>query len=308
MNRPLVLGVGGLLVILLLAFSTTYTVKYSEIAIRTRFGQVNDGSVVLEPGLHMRLPVFIDKVHKLDKRLQLVESPQEEIITADGLQLVVRCFLLWQVDADESGTGALNFFRRYGSIEGAESSIEGHFRTASLGAIGRYNFDDLIGAQSRLAEVEESIRSALAGVLAESGIVPSAVGVSQVLLPPRTSRAVLERMKATRDVLAKAENAKGTAEASRIRAEANTAAEKIRAFAAQRAEEIRAEGELQSARYLEQMNEDPELATFLVWLDTLRQALSDRTTFVMPTSEVPWHLLRSPAESGGVPQPQEQRP
>ena len=80
-------------------------------------------------------------------------------------------------------------------------------------------------------------------------------------------------MKATRDVLARSEEAKGKAEASRILAEASTKADRIRAYAGRRAEEIRAEGE--ARRRVSGANaKEPELATFLVWLDALQRSLS----------------------------------
>ena len=55
----------------------------------------------------------------------------------------------------------------------------------------------------------------------------------------------------------------------------------FRAYAGRRAEEIRAEGEARAAKYLEQMQEEPELATFLVWLDALQRSLS-KTTLILP--------------------------
>jgi len=295
MNKPLAVIIGIAVVALLILFSATFTVRYNEVAIRTTFGKITDRSVVVDPGLHIRLPIFIDKVHRLDTRLQILESPLEEITTADGLQLVVRAFMLWRVDA-ESEHGPIRFYERYSSIDGAATMLESQFRTAFTGGISQYRFNDLIGPESRLESAEEVIRQTLLTALEATGVEPVAVGISQVQFPPRTSRAVLERMKASRDVIAQSENAKGTAEASRIRAEASTRAEKIRAFAVQRAEEIRAQGDLQSARYLEEMNRNPELAVFLIWLDTLRKSLGENTTFVVPTDQQPFHLLSMPAD------------
>ena len=114
-------------------------------------------------------------------------------------------------------------------------------------------------------------------------------------------------MKATRDVLARSEEAKGKAEASRIRAEASTKADRIRAYAGRRAEEIRAEGEARAAKYLEQMQEEPELATFLVWLDALQRSLSKNTTLILPWNAAPWHLMQpgtaAQTAAGDIPQP-----
>jgi membrane protease subunit HflC len=303
MNKAIAVAVGLLLLVLLLLFSTTYTVKFNEVAIKATFGQSDEQSVVREPGLHFRLPIFIDKVTKLDTRLQLVESPIEEITTDDDLQLVVRAYLLWRVN--EEGDAPLRFFRRFSTIDGATERLPGQFRTAFTGALSQYAFSDLIGENSRLAEAEAQIKEALRVPLAEAGIEPVAVGISQIMFPAKTTRRVLTRMQATRDALAAAEESKGAAEAHRIEAEAMAKRDKIRAFANQRAEEIRAAGEEQAAEYLREMSQDPELATFLVWLDALEGALSSHTTVVLPTSMAPWHLLvpRQAEMSSAIPQP-----
>jgi membrane protease subunit HflC len=306
MNRALAVGVGLLLVVLLLLFSTTYTVRFNEVAIKATFGQTDDSSVVREPGLHFQWPIFIDKVTKLDTRLQLVESPHEEITTADGLQIVVRAYLLWRIREG----GEMDFFKRYVSIDGATDQLPGQFRTAFTGALSQYEFNDLVGQESRLPAAEEAIRVAMTDALFAEGVEPVSVGISQVMLPAKTTRAVLQRMQATRNVRAEAERYKGNAEAERIQSEAKTMADKIRAFATQRAEEIRALGEVQAAKYLEQMSQDEEsedLAVFLVWLNALQRALGNNTTVVLPVEVEPFHLLTPGATSAGEPIPQPKR-
>jgi membrane protease subunit HflC len=283
--------VGVLLLVLLLLFSTTFTVKYNEVAIKRTFGRPGAGGVVTEPGLHYRLPVFIDRVTKLDTRLQLVESPLEEISTQDGLQVVVRAFLLWKVD---TGTPAapLAFFQNFQTVEDANQILQGQFRTAFTGALSKYRFAELIGDSSRLDAAESDVLAELSSTLMAKGVRPVTVGVSQIVLPPKVSSAVLSRMQATRNVLAEGERNTGMAEAERIRSDGNTKADKIRAFAGQRAAEIRALGEREAAKYLEQMNEDPDLAMFLAWLDALERTLSRNTTVILPADGLtPFHML-----------------
>ncbi len=303
MNKPIAVIVGLVLLLLLLLFSTTYTVKFNEVAIKATFGRTTEDSVVNKPGLHFQAPIFIDKVTKLDTRLQLVESPQEEITTKDGLQLVVTAFLLWRIDTD-SETGPLDFYKRYTTIDAANDALLGQFRTTVTGVLSEYGFGDLFGQRSLLAQAEESIKEELL-VLDERGIRPVAVGISQIMLPAKTSSAVLRRMEATRDTLSETERTKGQAEAQSIRSEANTKAERIIAFAGQRAEAIRALGEEQAAEYLKEMGEDEDLAIFLSWLDALEQSLGDYTTLILDTQSEPWHLL-SPGSvdfKGPIPQP-----
>jgi modulator of FtsH protease HflC len=301
MNKPLTIGIGLLLLICLVLFSMTYSVSFHEVAIRQTFGQATDDSVVTEPGLHFKLPIFADQITKYDTRLQLLETALDTIPTADGQQVVIKAYLLWQIDTNEGGPR--RFDTSYRTLEAAANAIDDQFRTAVAAGISRYNFDDLIGSQSRLPDAERAILAQLES-LRDTGIVPRTVGISQVLLPPRVTRNVLERMKATREILGRAERFKGDAEAERIESEARTMADKIRAFAELRAEEIRAAGNEEAARYIAQMAEDVELATFLVHLQALDRALSEHTTVVLPTAFSPWHLMDigTRVDARGLPQ------
>ncbi|MEC8114457.1 MAG: SPFH domain-containing protein, partial [Planctomycetota bacterium] len=179
--------------------------------------------------------------------------------------------------------------------------------TATTGAISAFPLEDLLSNGTALADAESGMLNNVRSALDGRGVECVAVGVKRLMLPPRTSRSVLERMKATRDVLARSEEAKGKAEASRIRAEASTKADRIRAYTGRRAEEIRAEGEARAAKYLEQMQEEPELATFLVWLDALQRSLSKNTTLILPWNAAPWHLMQpgtaAQTAAGDIPQP-----
>ena len=88
MTRTIGIVVGALIVLVLVLYNTTYTVNFHEFAIRTRFGV--PAGVERSAGLHFKYPFFIDTVTKLDRRMQIVESPLQTVQTSDGLQVVVR--------------------------------------------------------------------------------------------------------------------------------------------------------------------------------------------------------------------------
>ncbi|MHC4428592.1 MAG: SPFH domain-containing protein, partial [Planctomycetota bacterium] len=223
-----------------------------------------------------------------DTRLQLLESPLETIQTADGQQLVVRAFLMWQVDTE--GNGPLAFGSSYDSTEQAGRLLLDQFRD-SLSVLSKYSFDELIGGQDgRLAEAEAALLDQMMSVRGK-GVLPVTAGVSQLLLPPKTTTAVLSRMYQTRQRLAEAERFKGRAEAERIMSEAKTIAETIRAFAELRAEEIRSEGNEKAREYLEKLREDEEFAIYLVHLDALAQMLDKTTTLLVPTNVAPFDKM-----------------
>jgi len=300
MRRPIVIVLGFVILFILLLFSMTYTVSFHEVGIQSRFGETSEKSIVREAGLHFRLPFFADSVAILDTRIKIHQSPFEMLQTSDGQQIVVKAFLLWQVERE--GMSPLQFYRAYGTTDVAKSAINNQFSDA-LTVLSSYTFDDLTGETNKLAKAENDILAKLSSIK-QTGIVPISVGINRLLLPPKTTTAVLKRMQARRDTLAEQRRAKGTADAEAIRAEALAKHDKIMAFASQRAEDIRAEGEAQAAEYLQEMGKDEELAIFLAWLDAVETALSKNTTLILDSDIAPWHLLEvNNTNSNDIPQP-----
>jgi membrane protease subunit HflC len=299
MSRTITASVAGLIVLVLILFNTTFTVNFHELAVTTRLGR--PAGIVREPGLHLKLPFFIDTVAKLDTRSQLVRSPMVTVQTADDQQVLVQAYMLWKVgEADEQ---AQAFFNSYGSLAGVERELETLLQ-GSVSQVGGYRFDELIGADSKLAEAEGSI---LADVQsnAPAGVVPLSVGISRVVFPPKTTTAVMRRMSAVQETLANLEEARGNSEANTIKQQATAQAQIIRDFAEQWAASIEAKGNEEATRYYEQMREHADLAIFLSWLETLRAGLRGSTTFVTDMTKAPFHLidLDAPVDEHGIPQP-----
>ena len=302
MNRTFAVSVGILLLVVLVLFSTTYTVRFSEVAVRTTFGKTSTASVQTKPGIHFRYPLFADRVTTYDTRVQLALTPLVEVPTADGLSVVVRAFLMWKMDT--APEAVLRFASSYASGSEADDALTNHLVTAVKASLGRYAFDDLIGPDSRLADAEREIQGQVELVVSSQGITPVVVGISQVQLPAKITKAVLARMQATRTKLAETERSSGHAEASRITGAANTIVAALQAFADQRAEEVKGEANRKAAEYLRDMSENEEFAIFLVQLDTLRAALKDTTTLILSDRAAPWHLLSQTNLSGGpIPHP-----
>lgn len=299
-KRSSVIALGLAIIAVLVLYSTTYTVSYHEIAIRTRFGK--PAGVQRDAGLHLKMPFFVDTVTKVDRRKQLVESPLVQSTTKDGLQIVVQAYLFWQVqDTDDA---AQAFFMSYGgSLEEASKDLE-QTLAGAVKAVASFNFDELVGPNAKLADAEKAI---LAGVAAstKTGVQPVMVGLSQVVLPQKTTVSVLSRMSEVQNTLAKLEGAKASSQAQALTSQANSQASTIRDFASQWATRIEAKGTEEATQYYKQLDEHAELATFLAWIDAMRAGLRGSTTYVGDTTTAPFHLLdlSSPVDASGVPQP-----
>ena len=299
MNRTIGIVVGALIVLVLVLYNTTYTVNFHEIAIVTRFGK--PAGVITEPGLHMKAPFFIDQVTRLDTRQQLIESPLETVLTRDGQQVLVQAFMTWRIDTTPEE--ALRFFTIYASVEGASNALEMQLQGA-LRAIGGYAFGDLVGQGGKLADAETAILGDLQNTRL-AGTMPVSVGISQVVLPNKTTVAVLRRMAAVQETLANLEEAKGASAAEAIKSQAKSQADIIMNFTDQWAARIEGKGNEEATRYYQEMKGEAELAIFLTWLDTLKASLSSSTTYITDTTRAPFHLINldAPVNAQGIPQP-----
>jgi membrane protease subunit HflC len=301
MKKLVAIIVGLVILAVLLLFSMTYSISYNEVGIRSRFGKIDENSIIREPGLHFRLPFFADSVQPFDTRTQLLKPAMDNLQTKDGNQIVVEAFMLWKIDSE--GDGPLRFYESYSTLSEADAILQSKFSDA-VSVLSQYDFNELLGADSKLEQAESEILARMQAVRAE-GVEPVYAGVSRILLKEKTSQAVIRRMKARRDTLAENERARGVAEAQRITSEAKTTADKVLAFASQRAQEIRTRGEEQAAKYLQQMSQDEELAIFLIWLDALEKALAENTTVILETDFAPWHLMniQAPDSENPIPMP-----
>ncbi len=301
MTRRIPILVAAVIAAVLILFNTTYTVNFHEIAVLTRFGK--PAGVERAAGIHLKAPLFIDQVSRLDTRLQFIESPLETVLTKDGQQVLVQAYLLWRIDSE--GDAPLQFFVSYGTLEAAGRELETQLQGA-VRAVGKYPFGELIGTESKIAEAETAILADLRSTKA-AGIEPVSVGISQIVLPPKTTVAVQRRMAAVQETLANLEESKGNSEAEAIKSQAASAADTIRNFADQWAAEIEAKGNVEATRYYQSMKEDAELAIFLSWLDALKGSLQGSTTFVTDLNRAPFHLLdlSTPTGTTAIPVPKE---
>ena len=285
MNKSIAIIIGILIVLILVGFNTTYTVNFHEVAIKTRFGKPVE--VIREPGLHFKAPFFIDRITKLDTRKQLLDSPLETVLTSDGQQVLVKAFLLWQIDddpkVDASASPVLDFYNSYESIGRATSDLNQQLQGA-LRVVGGYEISQLIGRNSQLEAAEDDILADLKAS-AKNGVEPVAVGISRVVLPESTSVSVLRRMAAVQQTLAQLERQRGSATAENLTSQARTQADTIRNFATQWAARIESEGNELADRFYQEMQKEAELAILLAWRDTLRASLTGNTTFVTAVAQ-----------------------
>src|SRR5437870_5207661 len=129
MNRNLItIGVGGLLLLIFVLLLFFFQVRQTEVAVVTTFGRAT--RPIKEAGAYPKLPWPIQKVHKFDNRIHSFEGKFEQVLTADGYNLLIMVYVGWSISEPDK------FFPRFnGSIPKAEESLEGLVRNSYSGVV-----------------------------------------------------------------------------------------------------------------------------------------------------------------------------
>lgn len=296
------LAFGILLMALFLVLLFVFQVRQTEVAVVTTFGRAT--RPITEPGLYFKWPWPVQKVTKLDRRVQNFEGKFEETLTADGRNLLVMVYAGWTI-ADPG-----LFYSRFagGSVTEAERTLEGLVRSAKNAAVGRQPFAAFIsteGAGERFAAVERDILAALqADARDRYGIEVRLLGIKRLGLPESVTEKVFERMRAERNAEVERLRAEGAEEAIKLRSAADLERDRILAEADAQATRIRGEGDAEAARSFAVFQQNPELALLILKLNALEATLKERSTLLLDPRTPPFDLLQnsgpaSPAEAGG---------
>ncbi|UCE85188.1 MAG: protease modulator HflC [Deltaproteobacteria bacterium] len=269
MIRVLVI-VGALLA--LLAGTSLFTVLQIEQALVLQFGEAK--RVIVEPGLHMKIP-FVQNVVSFDRRLLDLDPPAEEVIAGDQKRLVVDTYVRYRISKP---------LEYYQSVR-SETVLRGRLTRlviASLRrAVGNVSLLDLLSEDR--ARIMAEIRDEVNGQARSFGIDVVDVRIRRADLPQANSQAVFERMRSEREREAKLLRAQGEEEAQRIRAGAERDREVILAEARKKAQILRGEGDSESVRiYADAFGRDPEFFNFYRSMEAYRETLADgKTTLVL---------------------------
>jgi membrane protease subunit HflC len=257
----------GTVLILALAgvFAKTclYTVNEREYALVFMLGELR--TVVKEPGLHVKLPVPIENVVYLDKRILTIDTPNADLVqTSEKKNLMIDSYVKWRI-ADP---------RRYwvsfqGSEKAAEDRVSALLRDVLNQAVNRRTVNDITSRDR--AQAMSEISEALQKRVTDLGIEVVDVRLKRVDFTPAISESVYSRMEAERKRVASEERSKGAAEA-----------EKIKDAAA-------------NETYAKAFGKDPEFAKFYRSLDAYRSSFNGGKDMMVldPSSEFFDYLKKS---------------
>jgi len=254
----------GGVVLVLLALTTMFQVKETQVAIRTQFGEIQGAQY--GPGLHFKWP-FVDQIVKFERRIVTQNYQGETFLTSENKGLIVDFYVKWRI----KDVG--HYYRTSGGIEDVAGS--------RLGEIVKDGIKSVV-AKRTLQEIVIAERTAFTGDMfgrasesvKELGIELVDVRVQRIDLPDEVSGSVYQRMQESFRALGNRLRAEGSAEAERIRAEADRKRTELLANAQRDAQRLRGEGDAAAGRiYAGAYGKSPEFYAFYRSLQAYRNAL-----------------------------------
>ena len=222
-KRWIVLAIVVIL-LLILGFSSTYTISEGYIGVKYRFGKIVADD--LQPGLNFKLPL-VETVSRVDIREQIYESSTSaytrDTQTVENLQFKLNYYY------DQSQLS--NIIRNIG-IGNVESKLVIHqLMSIVKNEIGQFRAKELI--QNRTV-VQENIEDKIGESLRQDGIIVTAFALENVDFEDGFEEAVRAKVVAEQDALKMQNKTKETEELARqtvIQAEAEAESQKIEAEA-----------------------------------------------------------------------------
>ncbi len=260
-------------IIAVVVYSSAYTVHQTQQVLIFQVGKFD--RAIIEPGLNFKIP-FYEEAKFIDKRLLSLDSPEQEVITANQKRLVVDAFARYRI------VDPLKFVQAAGgSIVAANSR---------LATILNSSVRRVMGAESLVSVVRDK-RASLMLIIAEQankealdfGVKIVDVKIRRADLPEANSASVFSRMQTERQQEAAEHRAKGAQLAKKIRAEAEKEATVIVAKARQQSDILRGNGDAEKNKiFAEAYGKDPEFFKFYRSMQAYENGLTgDKTSMVL---------------------------
>jgi len=279
-----------LIIVVLGLYLVSFQVRETQSALVTTFGKATTEDEITEPGWHFRWPPPIQRVHKFDSRMRVLEANLGETTTKGAVPIIVNTFVVWKIDEP------LKFFNAVGTIDEAEKKLVSQINDAQNKVIGRHNFSEFVNSDPskiRFKEIQAEMLTELQQAVKDDyGIEIKTLGVKQLKVSEDVTGKVFERMRAERNRRTEATISEGTAEATKITTDADSKKAELLAAAEARAKAIQGKGDAEAAKYYKMLEEDPEFAIFLRKIDAFKKISEKRTTFVISSDMEPFDLLK----------------
>ncbi len=254
-------------VLVVLAMSI-FTVDQRQFALVFQLGEVKQA--ITEPGLNFKIPL-IQNVRYFEKRILTMDNAEpERFITSEKKNVLVDSFIKWRIVDPKL---------YYISVGGDESRAKTRLnQTVNAGLreeFGKRTVHDVVsGARDKIME---DMRVKADTDARKIGVQIVDVRLKRVELPTEVSEAVYRRMEAERKRVANELRSEGSAEAEKIRADADRQREVIVAEAYREAQKVKGEGDAKAASiYAQAFGQNPEFYSFYRSLEAYRSSFKNK--------------------------------
>jgi membrane protease subunit HflC len=288
MINRLVVAVLGVVIALMVLASTCYVVDQRKFAILFGFGEIKD--VIREPGLHFKLPPPFQNVVMLDKRIQTIDTPEaERFITSEKRNVLVDTYVKWKIVEPRQ------FYVSIGADSDRAVIRMGQIIKAALNEeITKRTTHEVVSGERE--QVMAAIRRKVVEEARQIGVEVVDVRLKRVDLLPEISESIYRRMEAERRKVANELRSTGSAEAEKIKADADRQREITIAEAYRDAERTKGEGDAKaSAIYAQAFGANPEFYAFYRSLNAYRKSFDGKGNLFLvdPSSEF-FKYMQSP--------------
>jgi modulator of FtsH protease HflC len=251
--------------LLLIAWQSLFQVDETQVAIRTEFGKIVQTGY--GPGLHMKWP-FINQVRRFERRIITQRYEGETFLTSENKALIVDFYVKWRVKE------ASQYFRTTnGNPDFASSRLGDNVKDGIKGVVARRTLQEIVITERTAFTGDMFTRASEA--VNELGVELIDVRVQRIDLPDEVSGSVYQRMQESFRARGNQLRAEGSADAERIRAEADRKRTELLANAQRTAQQLRGEGDATAARISSQAyGKSPEFYSFYRSLQAYRNSMA----------------------------------
>ena len=253
--------------------TSIFTVDQRQFAIVFQLGEVREE--ISEPGLYFKWPL-IQNVRYFDKRILTLDSAEpERYITSEKKNVLVDSFVKWRIVDPKL---------YYVSVAGDEARAKTRLsQTVNAGLreeFGKRTVHDVVSGERD--KIMEQMRQKADLDARKIGVQIVDVRVKRVDLPVEVSESVYRRMEAERKRVANELRSEGSAEAEKIRADADRQREVIVAEAYREAQKIKGDGDAKAAStYAQAFNQNPEFYAFYRSLEAYRNSFKGKSDVIV---------------------------
>jgi HflC protein len=302
MKKAVNIIIFGLLLLIFGSYMFTYQVRQDEIAFVNTLGK--DSDPIEEPGLRAKWPWPIQSVYKFDKRVHVKTTRYDQVMTRaseneGNTSVMMQFYFGWKIDDPSlfmKGTKGLDSEARLRDaekklLEIVDTEKNNQVNQVAMG-YGSFVNDGKAAAKVDFDGLEASILTAAKDKAEKLGVAIEFVGIRKVGVPQSNLDVVLNAM------VTQWTNAAGTKvylaqqEAEAIRKKAQSDKENAVQKAKLEADAMLAKAQADALQQFKALEQDPELAAFLMQLEALEKSVKKQTTLILDDTMGPFGLLR----------------